>query len=134
MPIAPARLVDTDVFSFGFRQRPLAARYRPHLHGHQLYLSFMSVAELYALGTTSAWGPGLFARLSMALRRFTILPSSDRLCRKWAEVRHQRRTQSIGVADAWIAATALDYGLELITHNARDFSGVAGLRVITEPP
>jgi predicted nucleic acid-binding protein len=39
-----------------------------------------------------------------------------------------------GVADAWIAATALEYGLELVTHNAADFQAIAGLRVITEAP
>jgi predicted nucleic acid-binding protein len=37
-------------------------------------------------------------------------------------------------ADAWIAATALLYDAPLITHNAGDYLGVPGLRVITEVP
>jgi predicted nucleic acid-binding protein len=40
--------------------------------------------------------------------------------------------QPVAAADAWIAATALVYGVPLITHDPRDFAGVAGLRVLTE--
>jgi predicted nucleic acid-binding protein len=35
-------------------------------------------------------------------------------------------------ADAWIAATALLYEVPLITHNRRDYEGVAGLVLISE--
>ncbi|HKQ76312.1 MAG TPA: hypothetical protein VJ810_21640 [Blastocatellia bacterium] len=35
-------------------------------------------------------------------------------------------------AVAWIAATALLYGLELVTHNATDFDNLPGLTIITE--
>jgi predicted nucleic acid-binding protein len=38
------------------------------------------------------------------------------------------------VADAWIAAVALQYGYDLVTHNPRDFQGIAGLTIITEAP
>jgi len=36
-------------------------------------------------------------------------------------------------ADAWIAATALLYDAPLITHDAGDYLGVPGLKLITEP-
>jgi predicted nucleic acid-binding protein len=42
-------------------------------------------------------------------------------------LRQQRR---IKLPDATIAATALAHGLPLITRNAADFQGVAGLSVI----
>ena len=35
-------------------------------------------------------------------------------------------------ADAWIAATAIACGAPLLTHNAADYKGIAGLSVITE--
>ncbi len=38
------------------------------------------------------------------------------------------------VADCWIAATALAFGLELVTHNPADFRGIPGLAVVTEAP
>ncbi len=34
------------------------------------------------------------------------------------------------LGDALIAATALVHGVELVTRNTADFSGIAGLRVI----
>jgi predicted nucleic acid-binding protein len=34
--------------------------------------------------------------------------------------------------DAWVAATALAYGLPLVTNNPSDYTGVAGLTVISE--
>jgi predicted nucleic acid-binding protein len=42
-----------------------------------------------------------------------------------------RKGRPIQVADAWIAATALLYGIPLVTHNPADFAGVDGLRLIT---
>lgn len=38
----------------------------------------------------------------------------------------------ISAADAWIAATALLYGVPLVTHNRKDFEGIDGLVVISE--
>lgn len=45
-----------------------------------------------------------------------------------------RKSQPIGIQDCWIAATALSYGLELVTHNPRDFANIPGLAIITEAP
>jgi predicted nucleic acid-binding protein len=63
-----------------------------------------------------------------------VLQSTPAVCARWAGARVARRRQPIGVADAWIAATALAHGLELVTHNPSDFRGVPGLAVITEAP
>jgi predicted nucleic acid-binding protein len=49
-------------------------------------------------------------------------------------VRAVRKPRPIGVADAWIAATALAHGIELVTHNPADFAGIPGLTVVTEAP
>jgi len=38
----------------------------------------------------------------------------------------------IGVADAWIAATALEHDIPLITNNAGHYAGVEGLTVVAE--
>jgi len=63
-----------------------------------------------------------------------VIDSNAALCRKWAEVKGQgqRAGRQIETADAWIAATALMYSAPLVTHNAADFTGVAGLNVITK--
>ena len=44
----------------------------------------------------------------------------------------RRSGKPIAVADAWIAATALSYGVPLVTHNVGDFAGLPGLTVISE--
>jgi len=62
------------------------------------------------------------------------LHSDAAICKKGAEFRAIRRAQPIGVADAWIAATALANDLELVTHNPDDFQNIPGLKVITEAP
>jgi hypothetical protein len=44
------RLMDTNIASFMLKGHSLATRYRRHLQGHQLAVSFMTVAELYEWG------------------------------------------------------------------------------------
>lgn len=40
-----------------------------------------------------------------------------------------RRTSSVGMADALIAATAIQHRLTLVTRNGSDFAPLAGIRV-----
>jgi predicted nucleic acid-binding protein len=55
-------------------------------------------------------------------------------CAKWAEASAsaRRNGRPIDAADAWIAATALQYGVPLVTHNPTHFLGVDGLGIISE--
>ena len=71
-----------------------------------------------------------------ALGNFVVYPYNRQMCRKWAEVSDEarRRGRPVGVADAWIAATALLHGMPLVTHNREHFSGIEGLKVISEAP
>ncbi len=71
--------------------------------------------------------------LHLDLKWFTVVPSSPDLCRTWAEVMvaAQAAGRRIDCADAWIAATALLYGVPLVTHNRIDYLGVPGLTLIS---
>ena len=62
-----------------------------------------------------------------------MVPSSPDLCRKWAEVMvaAQAAGRRIECADAWFAATALLYGVPLVTHNGSDYLGVPDLTLIS---
>jgi predicted nucleic acid-binding protein len=128
------RVVDTNIVSFDMRGHSLGARYKPHLDGYTLAIAFMTVAEIYEGAWLAAWGSRRLRHMETVLGRYTVLYADDDLCRLWGTVREQRRRQPIGVADAWIAAVALQYGGDLVTHNPRDFQGVAGLTIITEAP
>jgi predicted nucleic acid-binding protein len=128
------RLLDTNIVSFLFKGHALAARYVPHLTGHSLVLSFMSLAELYEGARRARWSTARFARMRTRLTSYTVLFSTPQLCERWGEIRFQRRSQPIDGSDAWIAATAIEYDCELVTHNPKDFHGISGLTVITEAP
>lgn len=60
------------------------------------------------------------------LRNFVVYPFNRSLCLRWAEGadRARRKGRPIGVADAWIAATALEHDIPLITNNATHYAGV----------
>jgi predicted nucleic acid-binding protein len=128
------RLLDTNIVSYLLRGHPLAAHYRRHLVGHVLVVSFMTIAELYEGAKRASWGQSRWASLHALLSRMFIVQSGDLLCHRFADVRAMRRSQPISVADAWIAATALAHGIDLVTHNPTDFQSIAGLSIITESP
>ena len=130
----PVRQLDTNIVSFEMNAHTLAAAYQPHLAGYTHAASFQTVAELYEGAALAGWGPAKRARLDAAIRKLVVLGPDDTVCRWWAEVRAVRRTRPIGVADAWVAATALAYNLELVTHNPANLAGIPGLTVITEAP
>lgn len=70
------------------------------------------------------------------LRNFVVYPYNRQMCRKWAEVSDdtRRKGRPIGVADAWIAATALLHNIPLVTHNREHFAAIESLEIISEAP
>jgi tRNA(fMet)-specific endonuclease VapC len=72
------------------------------------------------------------AKLDVFLEPFVSLPFDDLCARRCADVRAKLELdgQSIGPHDLQIAATALENGLTLVTHNTREFSRVGGLKLV----
>jgi predicted nucleic acid-binding protein len=130
-----AAIVDTDVVSMLFKGDSRAHRYRDHIGGRLLGISFMTLAELQRWQIERQWGAFRRAELTEHLSRYVVLPASREICAKWAEVSWQARRMGrpIQTADAWIAASALHYRVPLITHNAGDYAMVNQLQVISEP-
>jgi predicted nucleic acid-binding protein len=106
-------LVDTDVFIDHLRG---AVALRPAKH--RLHYSVITRAELFAgtAGTDSA------ARL---LAPFSEVPVDRAIAERAARI---RRDFGLRLADAVIAASALERQLGLVTRNRRDFESVRGLR------
>lgn len=130
----PAWLLDTNIVSYMVKRHTLLSRYLPHTNGYDLRIAVQILAELHEGASLAGWGTVRRERLETILAPFVIYDATQDVAAWWAWVRVIRRTQPIGVADAWIAATALAHNLELVTHNPLDFVGIPGLTVITEAP
>jgi tRNA(fMet)-specific endonuclease VapC len=95
----------------------------------------MTLAELYRWALERNWGPRKVATMDAYLQRYLIYPFNRALCMQWAvaKVQAQRGGRTMKTDDAWIAATALLYGIPLVTHNRRHFEVLEpGLTVISE--
>ena len=134
MPSFSTVVVDTDVVSYLFKNDSRAEAYRLHLTGRLLMVSFMTVAELDRWALERDWGEARRTRMERHLRNFVVYPFNRSLCLRWAEAADSARRSGrpIGVADAWIAATALECDIPLVTNNASHYAGVESLTVIAE--
>ena len=94
----------------------------------------MTVAELFQWAKIRNWGTSRTQQLErMLIQNYTVLSFDVVLCYLWGEVRANRRAMGkpISSEDAWIAATALQYNLPLVTHNPKDFVDILGLDVVS---
>ncbi|MBI2516222.1 MAG: type II toxin-antitoxin system VapC family toxin [Opitutae bacterium] len=113
----------------GQRGAPRWARAEAFLRAHldaPLYTSRICWAE-FAEGCVSQ------AETNQGTARFTIVEISEPVA--WEASRLARLLKPaglhIGDNDVWIAATALAYGLPLVSRNVRHFSRVPGLTIAT---
>jgi len=66
---------------------------------------------------------------------YVVYPVHSDLCLEWANIRNRSEGvgRRVGIADSWIAATALLYSIPLATHNRRHFEVLEpNLRLISE--
>jgi len=108
-------LIDTDVFIDHLR----GAR-RLTVGEDTVSYSVVTRCELYA-GTKADE-----TELNVLLAPFTELPVDRSIAERAGRLRRQTGTR---IADALIAATALENGLSLVTRNVRDFKRVPGLQL-----
>ena len=129
-----AVVLDTDIVSYLYKRDTRAELYRQHLNDPPFIISFMSLAELRRWTLERNWGERRKQELEEYLARYFVIHSEEQICTRWAEAMNSARSSGrpIGASDAWIAATALFLDVPLLTHNGRHYSGVAGLRVISE--
>jgi|SRR6266481_4052942 len=126
-------LVDTNIVSYFYRTDNRAKSYEGHLVGKRLFISFMTVGELYKWPFERNWSERKKEGLVQFLKNYTVLPYDDALAWKWAElVSKTCRGRPMSLQDSWIAATALRHGMPLVSHNAKHFEKIPGLNLITE--
>ena len=61
------------------------------------------------------------------LAPFAPIDFTSEAAMTWGRLLHETRKQQIGPRDLLIAATALAYGMTVVTHNTREFNRIEGL-------
>ena len=132
--MAQEMVVDTDVISFLFKESDNALFYKKTLRPiKKAMISFMTLAELNRWVLAYNWGAKKKRELNIFLEDFLLYFCDRDLCRRWAQVMEtgKKKGRPISVADAWIAATALEIGCPVLTHNAKDYNMIPGLTVLS---
>jgi tRNA(fMet)-specific endonuclease VapC len=130
-------LVDTDVFSYLWQNRPEGVPYAPILQGSIPVLSFTSVAEVYFGAHLANWGEQRMRSLESALKPYLVVPYSQDLAKLWGQLKSQARRSGHSLGqnehsnDLWICATAVLYGAPIVTNNKKHFEGMPGAQVLT---
>ena len=123
-------LLDTDICSAHLRQRR-GLFHRFIQHGGGLATSTVSLAELFAWAYKQD-DPSTILRLIDDLVEDVIVVPFDADCSKtFGQLRgaQLRDGRLVGALDLMIAAVAITHDLTLVTHNAKDFRTIPGLRV-----
>ena len=95
-----------------------------------LYISTVTLGELYTWGLRASAPPKRLQSLLELLRDVTTLDVTGDVAKKFGEVRAALLDRGLPPPDLdlLIAATALIHNLTLATHNTQDFVNVPGLR------
>lgn len=127
-------IVDTNILSYMLKRDPRIGQYRPHLQSHTLAVTFVNVGELYHGARKAQWGERRVSEIASLIQSLHLLTYNEDVAISYGELKAERDAigKPITQHDAWIAACALCSNTPLITHNAKDFRGIPGLRVITE--
>jgi predicted nucleic acid-binding protein len=92
----------------------------------------MTKAELEVWPMQNAWGPKRTAKLRKHVELCTTLFPDEKTCTHWAKVVSEGRSagRPVTTADGWIAATAIQWELPLVTADYRDFEQIEGLTLV----
>ena len=126
-------LLDANVWIELLRQRNndlVLQRFKLHV-ASEIATSAVVQAELL-VGAFKSRSPSVArTRISELLDPHVLLSFEAETAVHYAQVRAalEKRGLIIGHNDLMIAATALQHGLTLVTHNTREFGRVSGLRI-----
>ena len=134
--LAKSRIVvDTDVVSFIFGDRPQAQFFRPFLQNKTLAVSFITIAELFYGAYHAKWGNNRISGLERHLKNYVVLPYDYDMSIKWAEIRitTENKHLSIEDPDCWIAACAMRHDCALATNNGKHYQHLAPELALISP-
>ena len=124
-------VLDTNVVSYIFNNDSRARFYTEQIRGQRTFISFQTLEEIWHGAYRDSWGSRRRDELTEYLERYEVVWPEIDLVHTCARLRAERRRagRELGLADAWIAATALMLNCPLATAD-RDFVGIPGLELI----
>jgi len=125
-------LLDTSVVSILLnRNHSLRQACVEAVADHQLVITFMTLAELSLWPVANNWGASRRSALEEPTALYLTLYPDERTCAIWAAVvdQCQRAGQPIQTTDAWIAASARQWSVPLVTTDCRDYDSIEDLDV-----
>ena len=127
-------MLDTNILSYIFKRDTRANLYAKHLHNQQMLISFQTLAETDRWALERRWGAARIQQFELFIDGFIEIEHNRSISKIWARIMTKARSEGkpMATADAWIAATALEVGCALVTHNPSDFDTIRELIIITE--
>jgi|SRR5436190_22877604 len=126
-------LLDTNVVSILFKpDHPLHPKCFEVVAGGQWLISLMTRAELLLWPRVNRWGQKRREELLKHIDLCTTILPDEGTCLSWVEIVAESRDKGrpVTVADAWIAATARQWDLPLVTADHRDYQHISGLTIV----
>ena len=124
--MGPAILIDTNAvieLVGGLLPAPVAEWLEAVMTGDTHHVSVVTCIELFS----KQLGPAETATLEGFVQFTNVIGLEESIIQRTIALRQQRKMK---LPDALIAATALVYGLLLVTRNSSDFKNIPGLSVL----
>ena len=124
-------LLDTDWIIQALAKRQPALGTLDRLAGRRVYVSYVTLGEVYERAFRFANPQAHFVSFRHFLAFYRLLGLTDPIMERFAETRAllRRRGQGIADVDLLIAATALHHDLTHLTFNRRHFARVPELKL-----
>jgi tRNA(fMet)-specific endonuclease VapC len=124
-------LLDTDWAIQALANRQPALRVLDQLAGSRIYVSYVTVGEIYEGAFVTANPQAHLVSFRHFLGPYRLLTLTDPIMERFAELRAylRRRGQRVPDFDLLIGATALQHNLTLLTFNRRDFERIPDLAI-----
>jgi tRNA(fMet)-specific endonuclease VapC len=124
-------LIDTDTCSAHLKEhRAVTGRFLQYTG--RLYISAITVGELFTWAERSGAPPRRMQSLLDLLNDMTVLSVTEQVGRKYGELRAALfdAGKPAPDIDLLIASTAIVHDLTLVTHNVKDFANITDLRIV----
>lgn len=124
-------LLDTDICSAYLKGNTAVAN-RFVQYGGQLHVSTLTLGELFSWALRAAASPRRLSQVMNLLSLAQVINIDVDVARRFGEVDAHLLDCGLPAPDVDLfnGATALLYGLTMVTHNTRDYKNIPGLTIV----